>query len=126
MKTKAVYMPFLLMILLILAGCGGGGDSGTGTAGYGTITMDITDAKPFIEGGQPDELWLVIEEVLIHQSGGGWISLDLPAYPFEINLLAFYDGMKARLVPPSPIPVGDITQFRMVISRAYMNFQGLL
>jgi hypothetical protein len=111
------------MLVLILAGCSGGGGSGTGTVGYGTITMDITDAKPFIDPGpQPDELNLVIEEVLVHQTGGGWISLMMPENPFEINLLAFYDGMKTQLVPPSPIPAGDITQIRMVISSAYMVF----
>jgi len=127
MKTKSVYTLFLIMVLSLLLGCSGGGGSGgdatTGT-GYGTISMEITDAKPFIEGPQPDELWLIIEEVLIHQSGGGWTSLDLPQYPFEINLLAFYDGLTTQLVPPSLIPEGRITQIRMVISSAYMIFPG--
>jgi hypothetical protein len=124
MKTKSLYIPFLLMILLILAGCSGGGGSGTGTAGYGTITMDIADAKPFIEGGEPDELWIVIEEVLVHKSGDGWISMDLIDEPVKINLLAFSNGLKTQLVPPMQITRGHITQIRLVISEAYMVFYG--
>ena len=86
--------------------------------------MDIADAKPFIAGEQPDELWIVFEEVLIHKSGGGWVSLDLPETPFEINLLAFCDGQTTELVTPTLITSGHITQIRFVISRAYMVFDG--
>ena len=126
MKTKSVYTLFLIMVLSLLLGCsGGGGSGGDANTGYGTISMEITDAKPFIDGDeQPDELRLVIEEVLIHQSGGGWQSLELPEYPFEINLLAYYNGETTQLVPPSLIPEGRITQIRMVISSAYMVFPG--
>jgi hypothetical protein len=51
--------------------------------------MDIADARPFVAGAQPDEVWIVIEDVQVHTSGGGWATLTLPEKPFAINLLAF-------------------------------------
>jgi hypothetical protein len=113
------------MILMLVPGCGGDGGSGSDTGSdTGTVSMDIADAKPFLDGEQPDELWLVFEEVLIHKSGGGWVSLDLPQTPFEINLLAFSDGQKTELVTPTLVTTGHITQIRFVISEAYMVFYG--
>ena len=90
MNRKAIYALFLALSLALLGGCGGGGGSGSATTGTGTVSLDIADAKPFIEGAQqPDELWIEFDAVSVHTSGGGWVSLDLPRTPFEINLLAF-------------------------------------
>jgi hypothetical protein len=88
MNRKLIYTLFLVISLVSLGGCGGGGGSGSGT-GTGTVSLDIADAKPFIDGAeQPDELWIVFDSVLVHTSGGGWVSLVMPETPFEINLLA--------------------------------------
>jgi len=128
MKRGAIGALLLAIALMVSFGCGGDGGSGAGAGGAGpgtaTVSMDIADAKPFIAGEQPDELWIVFEEVLIHKSGGGWVSLDLPETPFEINLLAFCDGETTELVTPTLITSGHITQIRFVISRAYMVFEG--
>ena len=50
------------------------------------------------------------------------VSLDLPRTPFEINLLAFYDGRTTEFATPTRIPAGHVTQIRFEISRAYMVF----
>jgi len=121
MCARAAYAIILILSLSLLGGCGGGGSSGPGT---GTVSMDIADAKPLIDGEQPNELWIVFDEVLAHTAGGGWASLDLPKTPFQINLLAFSDGLKTELAAPTPIPAGRVTQIRFVISRAYMMFYG--
>jgi hypothetical protein len=121
MCRRALNVLIILLSLSLLGACGGGGGSGAGT---GTVSMDIADAKPFIDGLQPDELWVSFDAVLVHTSGGGWVSLDLPETPFEINLLAFYDGLKTELATPTQIPAGRVTQIRFVINRAYMVFYG--
>jgi len=120
MKMKAIYVLFLIMSLALLAGCGSGGGSGSVSTSTGTVSMDIADAKPFIAGAQPDELWVVFDDVQVHTSGGGWVSLTLPETPFEINLLAFSDGLKTELATPTQIPAGHVTQIRFEIRRAYM------
>jgi len=73
MNRKVIYALFLVMSLVSLGGCGGGGGSGSATTGTGTVSLDIADAKPFIDGAeQPSELWVIFDEVLVHTSGGGW------------------------------------------------------
>jgi hypothetical protein len=114
---------FAIIILILLVGCGGGGGGGSAVS-TGTLSMDVTDAKPVIPGN-PQELWITFEEVLVHKSGGGWISLPLPEEPFTINLLAFYDGTTTELVTPVKLNTGKYTQIRFVISRAYMVVSGV-
>jgi len=124
MNRKIIYALFFVMSLVFLEGCGGGGGSGSDT-GTGTVSLDIADAKPFIDGAeQPDELWVSFEAVRVHTSGGGWVSLDLPKTPFEINLLAFCDGLTTEFATPTRIPAGHITQIRFEISDAWMVFYG--
>jgi len=124
MNKKAMYAFFLVMSLVFVGGCGGGGGSGA-SIGTGTVSLDIADAKPFLDGAQqPDEVWIVFDAVRVHTSGGGWVSLKMPETPFEINLLAFYDGRTTEFATPTRIPAGQITQIRFEISRAYMVFYG--
>ena len=119
MNTRVIYALFCAMSLVFLGGCGSGGSSGTGT-----VSMDIADARPFIDGEQPDEIRIVFDSVFVHTSGGGWVPLDLPVTPLEINLLAFSDGLKTELATPTRIPAGHVTQIRFEIRRAYMVFYG--
>jgi hypothetical protein len=122
MNRKVIYALFFAMSVVLLAGCGGGGGSGS-SAGTGTVSLDIADAKPFIDAAeQPAELWISFEAVQVHTSGGGWVSLDLPKTPFEINLLAFYDGRTTEFATPTRIPAGHITQIRFEIKEAWMVF----
>ena len=125
MNKKLIYALCFVMSLVFLEGCGGGGGGSGSSIGTGTVSLDIADAKPFIEGAeQPDELWIVFESVSVHTSGGGWVSLDLPKTPFEINLLAFCDGLTTEFATPTRIPAGHITQIRFEISDAWMVFYG--
>lgn len=122
MNTRVMHAICLAMSLVLLGGCGSGGDFGTGT---GTVSMQIADAKPFIDGEQPDEIRVVFDKVLVHTSGGGWVPLDLPETPLEINLLAFHDGLKTEFATPTRIPAGHVTQIRFEIREAYMVFYGV-
>ena len=116
MNKKVFCYIFSAIVLLLLVGCEGGGSSDGST---GTLTANITDAKPVIPG-DPEELWITFEEVLAHRSGGGWISLPLPQTPLIINLLAFHDGVTTQLVTPVELASGKYTQIRLVVSDAYM------
>jgi hypothetical protein len=118
MKTRVICALLSAMVLMLLPGCGGDGGSGAGT---GTVSMDITDAKPLI-ADDPVEFWVTIEEVLVHSSGGGWASLPLASTPLRINLLAYY-GNSTELVPPTELETGHYTQIRIVISEAAMVFE---
>jgi hypothetical protein len=122
MKKGFFCAAFASIILILLIGCGDGG--GGSPVSTGTLSMDITDAKPVIPGN-PQELWITFEEVLVHKSGGGWVSLPLPEEPFTINLLAFYDGTTTELVTPVKLNTGKYTQIRFVVSRAYMVVSGV-
>ena len=51
MNRKIIYALFFVMSLVFLEGCGGGGGSGSDT-GTGTVSLDIADAKPFIDGAE--------------------------------------------------------------------------
>lgn len=122
MNARGMVALGLTMSLFLLGGCGSGG--GGGGSATGMVSMDIADAKPFIDGAQPDEIRVVFANVFVHTSGGGWVPLDLPETPLEINLLAFSDGVKTELATPTRIPAGHVTQIRFEIARAYMVFHG--
>ena len=120
MNTRVIYALFFVMSLVFLGGCGSDGGPGTGT-----VSMNIADAKPFIDGEQPNEIRVIFESVSVHTSAGGWVPLAMPETPLEINLLAFSDGLKTELATPTRIPAGHITQIRFEIRRAYMVFYGV-
>jgi hypothetical protein len=107
---------------MFLFGCGDSGDGGS-DGGFGTLSMDIVDAKPLIPD-DPTELWLYFDAVYMHSPGGGWVSLSLPEKPFRINLLAFYNDHTTQIVTPSRVAAGKITQIRFEISRAEMVVSG--
>ena len=121
MNKRVFCSIFSAIVLLLLLGCGGGGSSDGST---GTLTANITDAKPVILG-DPEEIWITFEEVLAHRSEGGWISLPLPQTPLTINLRAFHDGETTQLVTPVELASGKYTQIRFVISDAHMVITGV-
>jgi hypothetical protein len=106
-------------MLVTLSCSDGGGSSGT-TAGSGIVTMSITDAKPML----PDNITafkVKFDEILVHKSGGGWISLPLAESPHVIDLLQFIDGDTTEFVPPVRLEYGKYTQMRIVISEAWIT-----
>ena len=112
---KGLFRALLSTVALVLLfGCGGDGGSG---ASSGTVSMDITDAKPMLPEGTKN-VRITFEEVLVHRAGGGWISLPLVQAPYTIDLLQFYDGSSTELVPPAELESADYTQIRIVVSSA--------
>jgi hypothetical protein len=115
------------LFLLILNACDGGGGGGSyvssptaseGTS-FGTLSMDITDAKPVLPEGA-ENVWITFEEVLAHASGAGWISLPL-AQPYAIDLTQFYSGNTTELVQPVSLESGKYTQIRIVVRDAMIT-----
>jgi len=109
---------FLLVVLIFgvfLFACGGGG--GGGTSSSGTISMAITDAKPSLPTGVV-HVFVTIDEVLVHKSGGDWISLPLAQTPFTIDLLQFSNGSSTQLVPQATLSPGKYTQVRLGVQSA--------
>jgi hypothetical protein len=125
-KTKLISMVLLLCLVsvtLFLIGCGGssGGGSGGTTGGTGTLSMSITDAKPMLPTGVTN-LFVTFDEVLVHKSGGSWISLPLVETPYTIDLLQFQDGNTTEFVPPTKLDAGKYTQVRLIVSSATIRF----
>jgi hypothetical protein len=122
------YKLFIYLLIassfLMITACGGGGGGGSNPSGE--VTMSITDAKPLLSEGADEatNLWVTFTEVLVHKSGGGWISLpltgDLPSD--TIDLLQFIDGNTTEIVPPVLLEYGKYTQIRLVIESATIRF----
>ena len=102
-------------IMVMLTACSGGGGGSDGSSG--TLAMDITDAKPMLPAGTK-HVWISFEEVLVHKSGGGWVSLPLAQTHHSIDLLQFHSGNTTELVPPVSLEPGKYTQIRIVVSDA--------
>ena len=98
-KLKGLTWLLVTSIIMILTACSGGG-SGDTTGGSGTLQMSITDAKPQLPA-EVTNLFVTFDEVFVHKSGGGWISLPLVEAPYTIDLLQFQDGNTTELVPPT-------------------------
>ncbi|MEW6441434.1 MAG: DUF4382 domain-containing protein [bacterium] len=119
MKAIIRVLLAVLMTSGLAAGCGDDGDGGTGT-----LAIDIADAKPAL----PEDVrsvYVTFSEVSVHRSGGGWVSLPLPATPYPpIDLLQFCDGVSTQFVPPVELKAGRYTQLRMLITAASMVAPG--
>ena len=121
MKWFKLFCSFsICAVMLATLSCSDGGGSSTTTAGSGIVSMSITDAKPML----PDNITafkVKFDEVLVHKSGGGWISLPMAESPHVIDLLQFIDGDTTEFVPPVRLEYGKYTQVRIVISEAWIT-----
>lgn len=106
----------VMMCAVFLSACGGGGGGGS-TSSSGSLSMAITDAKPVLPIGIT-QVFVTINEVSVHQSGGDWISLPLAQTPFTIDLLQFTDGRTTQLVPETMLTSGMYTQVRLGVQSA--------
>jgi hypothetical protein len=114
------YLALLFVILIGLAtivATGGGNGGEDSSLSTGTLSMSIADAKPLLPA-ETENVWITFEELLVHKSGGGWISLPLAQTPYTIDLYQFYCGKSTHLVPPVSLDTGKYTQIRIVISEA--------
>jgi len=109
-----------------LVACGGGGDGGVAPApapgsGSGTLRVALTDAPNCRVGNDDlDKVYVTVERVRVHQSSdaepsiGGWTDIAIsPAR--KINLLDLTNGRLEEL-GTTPIPAGNYTQVRLVLS----------
>jgi hypothetical protein len=121
MKWLKLFFGFSLCVALLAnLSCSDGGGSSSTTAVSSIVTMSITDAKPMLPANIT-AFKVKFDEVLVHKSGGGWISLPLVESPHIIDLLQFIDGDTTEFVPPVRLEYGKYTQVRIVISEAWIT-----
>jgi len=118
-RFKLLCILSIIVVLSATFSCsdGGGSDSSVNS---GIVAMSVTDAKPMLPQNVTN-FWVRFEEVWVHKSGGGWISLPLAESPYEIDLLQFIEGNTTELVPPVRLESGKYTQVRIVISSAQIR-----
>jgi hypothetical protein len=98
----------MLAIPMLLVGCGDDDDDA------GILSIGITDAKPYLPEGV-EQVLITFDEVRVHRSGGGWMSLPMAQNPYTIDLLQFIEGTSTQLVPPVELESGKYTQVRLGI-----------
>lgn len=111
--VKKFFLFAILICGVFLSACGGGGGGSTS----GSLSAVITDAKPALPAGI-NQVFVTIDEVSVHKSGGAWISLPLAQTPFTIDLLQFTDGHTTQLVPQVTLSSGKYTQVRLGVQSA--------
>jgi len=109
----------IIVVLSATFSCSGGGGSDS-SVDSGIVEMSVTDARPMLPENVTN-FWVRFEEIWVHKSGGGWISLPLVESPYEIDLLQFVEGDTTELVPPVRLEYGKYTQVRIVISSAQIR-----
>jgi len=122
MRKRRILLGLALAMGALFSGCGGGDDSGSS----GTISMNITDSKPVLPvppGSEVESVSITFNEVSVHKSGGGWITLDTVKKPYTIDLYLFSDGTKTQFVPPVKIDSGKYTQVRIGVTSAEIKFK---
>jgi hypothetical protein len=123
MKTASLLV--MLAAAIFLSSCGGGGGGGNGVvATTGSLSVALTDAKPVLPE-RVEKVRVTINEVSVHQSGGGWTSVTLTQNPFTVDLLQFAEGRTTQLVPPVSIASGHYTQVRLGVSSAVVVINGV-
>ncbi len=116
-----IFLTIVSLCLMITACRGHGGSS----IGYGEVIVHMTDAKPLLPEGadQATNLTVTFTEILVHKSGGGWISLPLVGEPpHTVDLLQFINGNTTEIVPPVLLEFGKYTQIRIILSEARISF----
>jgi hypothetical protein len=117
---KKYFLFAVLVFGLFLPACGGGGGGdggGSSTTSSGALSLALTDARPALPANI-EQVLVTIDEVSVHQSGGGWISLSLAQTPFTVDLLQFTAGHTTQLVPQAPLTAGHYTQVRLGVQSA--------
>ncbi|SPQ02110.1 exported hypothetical protein [Candidatus Sulfobium mesophilum] len=112
---KKCFIFVALICGIFLSACGGGG--GTATFSSGTLSVEITDAKPVLPTGVA-QVFVTIDEVSVHSSGGQWVSLSMAQTPFTMDLLQLTSGRTTQLVPPATLAPGKYTQLRLGVQSA--------
>jgi hypothetical protein len=139
MKNRALHSIVAAIALLFFVGCGetvifasfngstnqetGESTGRTSEESSGLVIIVITDAEPALPSGT-EEVWITVEEVLIHREGGGWVSLPLVQTPYTIDLLRFHSGNTTDLIRPVSLASGTYDRIRLVIDNASVVSNG--
>ena len=139
MKNRALHSIVVAIALLFLVGCGetvifasfdGSTNQNTGEStdrtseeSSGLVIIVITDAEPVLPSGT-EEVWITVEEVLIHRERGEWVSLPLVQTPYIIDLLRFHSGNTTDLIRPVSLESGTYDRIRLVVDNAYVVSNG--
>jgi hypothetical protein len=107
----------------LLSGCGGDGGGSSGSSG--AVSMNITDAKPFLPVSDVESVSITFNEVSVHKSGGGWTTLATATQPYTIDLYQFSNGAKTQFVPAVQLESGKYTQVRIGVTSAAIKFIGV-
>jgi hypothetical protein len=83
----------------------------------------ITDSRPVLPPGT-EQVVVSIEEVLIHEEAGEWISLPLVVAPYEVDLLELHSGKTADLIEPTSLQEGEYDRVRLLVGKASVGSDG--
>ncbi len=123
MEKRSIVFLLVLAMAAFLSSCGGGGGSSSGSSG--TISMNITDAKPALPvTGVVQSVSIEVNEVSVHKSGGGWTTLTLATHPYTIDLYQFSNGSSTQLAPAGPLESGKYTQVRLGVASGTITIDG--
>ena len=122
MKTRFKAALLAVAASAALVACGGGGDGAVAPApASGTLRVALTDAPNCRVGNDDlDKVFVTVERVRVHQSSdaepstGGWTDIAISPER-KINLLDLTNGRLEEL-GTTPIPAGNYTQVRLVLS----------
>lgn len=123
MEKRIFALVFAMAMGIAFAGCGGGSNDSPSSSG--TISMNITDAKPVLPVSDVESVSVTFDEVSVHRSGGGWVTLATIQQPYTISLTQFSDGAKTQFVPPVQLEPGKYTQTRIGVSRGTIRINGM-
>ncbi len=113
MKTlKAVRLFFLSFLMITMFGCSDS-QSGKINAEAPTISVKLVDAPGDYDAVNVDVVDVMIKMDDNSDNESGWMSLNAEAGP--VNLLDFTGGISKVLVDRFPIPVGTLSQMRLVL-----------
>ena len=125
MKRKILHLILAAAAGMILAGCGGAGGGGDSSSSTGALSMNIADAKPSLPAGNVESVSITFDEVSVHKSGGGWVTLATARQPYTLDLYQFSDGTKTQIVPPVHLESGKYTQVRVGVIEGTITINGV-
>jgi Domain of unknown function (DUF4382) len=124
MRKGSIIFGLALAMAGLLSGCGGG-DGGGSSGSSGTVSMNVTDAKPVLPATGVESVSITFDEVSVHKSGGGWTTLATATQPYTIDLYQFSNGTKTQFVPPVQLESGKYTQVRIGVASGTIRINGV-
>jgi hypothetical protein len=127
MRKQSILFGLALSMAALISACGGGdgGGGSSGSSGSGTVSMNVTDAKPMLPTGGVESVTVTFDEVSVHRSGGGWTTLATATRPYTIDLYQFSNGVKTQFVPPVQLESGKYTQVRIGVASGIIRISGV-